>query len=120
MKYYAYVFSSLCCPSMCLPCCDVRCDLHIKRCSVRFYPQLFVEGLMSYLRYLCLLAYSGVQLILGGVFLGFFFHILFVLSLVKLPVSRDCPFFISLSVFSNVYLTTYCNRRWRPIITPLV
>ena len=25
------------------------------------YPQLFVGGLMSYLRYLCLLANSGVQ-----------------------------------------------------------
>jgi hypothetical protein len=26
----------------------------LKRCSVRIYLQLFVEGLMSYLRYLCL------------------------------------------------------------------
>jgi hypothetical protein len=33
-----------------------------KRCSVRLYLQLFVEGLMSYLRYLCLLAYSGVNI----------------------------------------------------------
>jgi hypothetical protein len=32
------------------------------RCSVPLYPQLFVGGPMSYLRYLCLLAYSGVQL----------------------------------------------------------
>jgi hypothetical protein len=34
-----------------------------KRCSVRVYLQLFVGGLMSYLRYLCLFAFSGVQYI---------------------------------------------------------
>ena len=33
---------------------------------------LFVGGLMSYLRYLCVLAYSGVQHILGCVFVLFF------------------------------------------------
>jgi hypothetical protein len=44
-----------------------------KRCSVRLYLQLFVGGLMSYLRYLCLLAYSGVQHILGCVFALFIF-----------------------------------------------
>jgi len=32
-----------------------------KRCSVHFYLQLFVWGLMSYLGYLCLFAHSGVQ-----------------------------------------------------------
>ena len=31
------------------------------RCVVRLYLQLFVGELMSYLRYLCLFAYSGVQ-----------------------------------------------------------
>ena len=30
-------------------------------CSVRLYLQLFVRGLMSYLRYLCLFAYSSVH-----------------------------------------------------------
>jgi hypothetical protein len=35
-----------------------------KRCSLRLYLQLFVERLMSYLSYLCLLAYGGVQNIL--------------------------------------------------------
>jgi hypothetical protein len=52
---------------------------------------------MSYLCYLCLLAYSGVQ------------HILFCLRLVYplLPVSLDCPFLIVLSVFSNVYIQKY-------------
>jgi hypothetical protein len=31
------------------------------RCSVRLYLQLFVGGLMSYLRFLCFFAHSGVQ-----------------------------------------------------------
>jgi hypothetical protein len=42
----------------------VRYDFRIKRCSVRLYLQLFVGGFMSFLRYLCLFAYSGVQHIL--------------------------------------------------------
>ena len=33
---------------------------HIKRYLLRLYLQLFVEGLKSYLRYLCLFVYSGV------------------------------------------------------------
>jgi len=56
---------------------------------------------MSYLRYLCLLAYNGVQhIILCCVFLRIV-HIV-------LPVSLDCPFLIVPSVFSNVYLYTVC------------
>jgi hypothetical protein len=58
---------------------------------------------MSYLRYLCLFAYSGVQHILCG------FKkkcIVFVLCLVHpmLPGSLGCPFLIAPSVFSIVYL----------------
>jgi hypothetical protein len=45
-----------------------------KRCSYRLYRQLFVGGLMSYLRYLCLLAHSGVQQILRFVLLLFLRH----------------------------------------------
>jgi hypothetical protein len=45
----------------------------MKRCSVCLYPQLFVGGLMSYLRYLCLFTYSGVQHILCCVSALFFF-----------------------------------------------
>ena len=41
--------------------------------SVCLYIQLFVGGHMFYLRYLCLLAYSGVQHILRCVFVLFFF-----------------------------------------------
>jgi hypothetical protein len=38
------------------------------RCSVRLYLQLFLGELISYLRYLCLFPYSGVQCILCWVF----------------------------------------------------
>jgi len=41
--------------------------------AVRPYLQLFVGALMSYLRYLCLLAYSGIQHILCCVFALLFF-----------------------------------------------
>jgi len=51
---------------------------------------------MSYLRYLCLFAFGGVQHILCCVFLR--------LVHPMLPVSLDCPFFVAPSVFSNVYL----------------
>ena len=52
-----------------------------KWCSVRLFLRLFVGGRMSYLRYLCLFAYCGVQ------------HILRCFSSSMLPVSLDCPFF---------------------------
>ena len=58
---------------------------------------------MSYLRYLCLFAYIGAQHIMccvSGFFLFFF---------VLLPVSLDCPFLITPSVFSNIYLELYCS-----------
>jgi len=58
------------CPNF--PCCDVRYDSHIKRCSVRLYLQLCVGGVMSYLRYLCLFTYSVVHHILCCVFALFF------------------------------------------------
>ena len=56
---------------------------------------------MSYLRYFCLFAHSGVQHILCRIDV-----VLYFLRLVysMLPVSLDCPFLIDLSVFSNVYL----------------
>jgi len=40
---------------------------------VRLYLQLFVGWLMSYLRYLCLFAHSGVQHILCCIFVLVFF-----------------------------------------------
>ena len=52
---------------------SLRSEFHrIKRCSVRLYLSLFVGGLMSYLRQLCLLAHSGFQHILCCVFVLLF------------------------------------------------
>jgi len=45
----------------------------LKRCSIRLYLRLFVGGLLSNLRYLCLFTYSGIQHILCSVFVLFFF-----------------------------------------------
>ena len=73
-----------------VPCANIRYDFHIKRCWVRLYLQLFVEGLMFYLRYLCLFAHSGVQQILCWVF----FCLVFSLSCVLYVAS-----FYGLSIF---------------------
>jgi hypothetical protein len=43
---------------------------------------------MSYLRYLCLLTYSGVQHLLCCVFVLFLFRLVYPM----LPVSMHCPF----------------------------
>jgi len=53
---------------------------------------------MSYLRYLCLFAYSDVQYIFCCVVFCFVFLCL------MLPVSLDCPFLIAPSVSFNVYI----------------
>jgi len=73
-----------------------------KRCLVRpyMYLQLFVRGLMSYLCYLCLFAYSGVQHILCCVFVSFFF--------VLLPVSHDCLMLLPLWFYLTFFL--YCSK----------
>ena len=55
LSYYVFTFL--------VPCCAVRYNFRLKRCSVRLY-LLPPVVCMSYLRYLCLLAYSGVQHIL--------------------------------------------------------
>ena len=82
------------------------CPLHSKylyhacnRCSVRLYLQLFVGGLMSYQRYLCLLTYNGVQHILCYVFCFVFLCLVYP----NLPISLDFKFLIAPTVFSNVY-----------------
>ena len=76
-----------------------------KRCSVLFYLQLFVGGLMSYLRYLCLFANHGVQHILCCDFVLLVFALCLVYPM--LPVSLDCSFLISPSVLSNVYFLVF-------------
>jgi hypothetical protein len=45
----------------------------ISRCALRVHLQLFVGGVMSYSRYLCLLAHSGVQHIVCCVFVLYVF-----------------------------------------------
>ena len=49
-------------------------DYRIKLCSVRLYLQLFVGWLMSYLRYLCLLAFRDWPFNLQGGGYGFLFR----------------------------------------------
>jgi hypothetical protein len=78
--------------------------LQSKRCSVHLYLQLFVGGLMPYLRYLSLLEYSGIKHILCCVFALFFS----VLCILKCLFFLDCPYFIASSVFSNVYVSLNC------------
>jgi hypothetical protein len=58
---------------------------------------------MSYLRYLYLFAYSGVQHISCCASLRYVYPML--------PVSLDCPFLIDPSVFSDVYLILSLSAR---------
>jgi hypothetical protein len=60
--------------------------------SVRLYPQLFSGGRMSYLRYLCLFAYCGVQHILCYVFVLLFFVLCDMCYQFLWIVHFDCPF----------------------------
>ena len=68
------VFSFFCCPIVCLDVlssvlwCPLQ-FLHTSDVQVRsLYLQMFVGGFMSYLRYLCLLAHSGIQHMLWCIF----------------------------------------------------
>ena len=96
-----------------------RYDFRMKRCSVRLYLQLCVGGHMSYLRYLCLLACSGVRQIYYCVFLLFFFVLCILccqflwmihfwlplrysLTFIYLPVSLAFPFLVAILV-SNIH-----------------
>ena len=82
-------------------CCDVRYDFRKNKCSVRLYLQLFVGGRMSYLRYTCVLVYSGVHHILGYVF-AFLRLVSCVLCLVHpmIPVPLGCQFvYCSFGIF---------------------
>jgi hypothetical protein len=77
-----------------------------KRCSVRFYLELFVEGFYSYLRYLCLFTYSGVQRIVYCVFVLFFLHLVYPMLSVSLGFSSSCiPYVVSFSVFFFILYT---------------
>ena len=78
------------------PCCDVHYDFRIK---TMFDSPLSPGGLMYYLRYLCLLAHSSFQRISCCVFSFVCLRIVYPM----LPVSLNCPFLITPSVFANVY-----------------
>jgi hypothetical protein len=86
----------------------------------RLYLQLFVRGVMSYLRCLCLFVYSGVQHVLCF-FLFFFLRLVYPMF----SVSLVCPFFISLrysltfiwyilltAVKINKILLVHCNNKF--------
>ena len=70
---FSFVINFLCCPITCHYVLMSVTMSAYKRCSVRLYLQLFVGGLMSYLRYLCLFQHSGVQHILSCVLFFVFF-----------------------------------------------
>ena len=89
-----FVVVLLCFFTFCVPCCDVRYDFHIKRWSVFTSSCLQDVCLMSHLRYLCLLAHSGVQHILCCVF----------------ALSSFCVPYVSPSVFSIVQLI-FCKTQ---------
>jgi hypothetical protein len=77
------IFSVFCVVLLCVfafwaTCCDVHYTFCIKICFVRRCLQLFVGGRMSYLRYLYLFAYSGVQHILCCVFLRLCYQLLWI------------------------------------------
>ena len=79
-----------------------------KRCSLCLYIQSFVGGPMSYLRYLCLLAHSGV-------FLFCLYSSCVLCTQCCQFLCQILHFFIAHSVFFNVYmlyttvLTFYCD-----------
>ena len=56
------------------------------------------------LSYLCLFAHSGVEHIVCCVFLRLVYHMI--------PLSQNCPFLISPSVFSNVYFSDEQSNPW--------
>jgi hypothetical protein len=96
---YISSFYVLCCPIMYLYVlssvlwCPLR-FLHKNDVRFVFTSSCFAWCLMSYLRDLCLLAYSGVCFLL----------LVFVLCLMwpVLPVSLDCPFRCSLTFIQQI------------------
>ena len=99
----------------------------LKRCSVRFYLQLFVGGLISYLRYLCLFAtgtcfiqkiYAPSSSLLQGKHLPFsasllrlnIFRIFVILSLTQLYRYTPKIFLLTTTTFKYTYWAPQTNR----------
>jgi len=77
--------------------------VHVHRCSVRFYPQLFVGRRVSYLGYLCMFAHVGVRHILCCVFVLFCSSCVpYVASFAGFFFFLDCHFGILYRLFSNM------------------
>jgi hypothetical protein len=68
---------------------DVHKNLILQNNPTMVHHFFFSLWLMSYLRYLCLFAYGGVQHILSCVFVLFFLYPM-------LPVSLNCPLFFGI------------------------
>jgi hypothetical protein len=105
-----------------VPCCDVPYDFLIKMILylVRLYLSLFVGWIMSYLRYLCLLAQSGVQHILCCVFVLFFFalctqfcQLLWIVYLFSLPLRYSLTFILVLCALCCQFL--WIVHFWLPL-----
>jgi hypothetical protein len=110
---YLFCVVLLCILAFLVSCCDVHSDFRIKRCSVRPYLLLFVGGLMSHLRYLCLC----LCILMSKAYCVVFVFFVLCLAYPILPVSLNCSFLITPSVFSNVYLscvlcTQCCQFLW--------
>ena len=99
------------------------------RCSVRLYLQLSVRGIMSYQRYLCLLADSGVQRTLSWVFLfSFWFFSLFcvtcVASFYRLSIlgASNLSYPYPLILLQTLVISMRCvlneNKSWRIYVHP--
>jgi len=84
--------------------CDVRYDFRIKRMFGSSLPPALVGGLMSYLRYLCLLTHSGVQHMLCCVVSFLFLLLYFVLLILYWQCFLDCPSMIAPSVLFGIIL----------------
>ena len=80
----------LCIFTFLVRCCDPLRLLHKSMFSLSL-PPVICRRLMSHLRYLCLLAHSGVQHILCCVLCFACLRLVYPM----LPVSLDCPFLIA-------------------------
>ena len=100
-----------CCPIMCLYILSsmLWCPLRFSQNTVRLYLWLCVGGPISYLRYLCLFAYSGVQHIMCCVFALFFFVLYYLCYQFLWIVRFWLPFRYSLAFISHPGVKSYLH-----------
>jgi hypothetical protein len=90
---------------------------HIKQFLLRLYLQLFVEGLKSYLRYLCLFVYSGVVYLFFlssscvPYVVGFSGLSTLIAPLVLFSNGLFPIYFILVYIYIYKYIYTYC--KWK-------